>query len=360
MNKIYYLIIFIISFSVLSAQEKLSKEEKARREKNIQAGNPFAKYGSKAPVATLSKGKYLEVHDLDSIVTIGTSRWHVDKKQIVGNIVQDSLNPDAQPIGDRAGRWMSPDPLSDEFPSTSPYVSFNNNPLFFTDPTGMAPIPPDWYIDNRTGRIIGQDGASTNNYRLVDGRDFADIKSSNGGSTLSASATSQLQNAEISKVVTYNDAQIQQEIQTITDLSRTNEHQTDIILDKYTAVVSALRGEPGPAVGGSATFTVGTTASGATVASNNSFLIGNVHGHNLTTEAGKINVTGTSATDRNSSMSTGVTIYATDAYNTAVGGSANIGRVTSDGVQTNNVGQTKGAGTGTFNIGQDALDKLPR
>ncbi|PDS23680.1 hypothetical protein [Flavobacterium branchiophilum] len=30
---------------MLSAQELLSKEEKARREKNIQAGNPFAKYG---------------------------------------------------------------------------------------------------------------------------------------------------------------------------------------------------------------------------------------------------------------------------------------------------------------------------
>lgn len=139
MSKIYYLFIFIFSFSVLSAQEKLSKEEIARRAKNVQAGNPFVKYGSKAPVATLSKGKYLEVHDLDSIVTIGTSRWHVDKKQIVGNIVQDSLNPDAQPIGDRAGRWMSPDPLSDEFPSTSPYVSFSNNPIRFTDPTGMAP-----------------------------------------------------------------------------------------------------------------------------------------------------------------------------------------------------------------------------
>ena len=55
MQKIYYLLILLLSFSVLSAQEKLSKEEKARREKNIQAGNPFAKYGNKAPVATLSK-----------------------------------------------------------------------------------------------------------------------------------------------------------------------------------------------------------------------------------------------------------------------------------------------------------------
>ncbi|EKT3957111.1 hypothetical protein NTJ28_001084 [Flavobacterium psychrophilum] len=156
MRKIYYLLIFIFSFSVLSAQEKLSKEEKARREKNIQAGNPFAKYGYKAKVATLSKGKYLEFHDLDSIVTIGTSRWHVDNKKIVGDIVQDTLNIDAQPIGDAPGMWMSPDPLTEEFPSTSPYVAFNNNPVRFTDPTGMAPEDCcDGLLDFVAGSIAG-------------------------------------------------------------------------------------------------------------------------------------------------------------------------------------------------------------
>ena len=156
MKKIYYLFIFIFSFSVLSAQEKLSIEEKARREKNIQAGNPFAQFGYKAKIATLSKGKYLEFHDLDSIVTIGTVRWHVYKNEIVGRIVLDSLNPDAQPIGDRAGRWISPDPLSEEFPEWSPYTFVNNNPLRFNDPTGMAAedvMPPDDYLIKQNGNI---------------------------------------------------------------------------------------------------------------------------------------------------------------------------------------------------------------
>ena len=153
MRKIYYLLLLIFSFSVLSAQEKLSKEEKARREKNIQAGNPFAKYGSKAPVATLSKGKYLEVHDLDSIVTIGTSRWHVDNKKIVCDIIIDSLNVDAQPIGDRVGRWMSPDPLSEEFPSWSPYNMSFNNPVRYVDPDGRAPTDIIGTFNKQTGKL---------------------------------------------------------------------------------------------------------------------------------------------------------------------------------------------------------------
>ena len=165
MNKQFFLYIFILFFGLSQAQEKLSKEEKARRERNIQAGNPFVKYGSKAPVATLSKGKYLEVHDLDSIVTIGTMRWHVDNKQIVGHIVRDTLNPDAQPIGDSPGMWMSPDPLSEEFPDKSPYAFANNNPLRFTDPTGMAPedmIPPDDHFDFK-GNYLYTDNKKSNN-----------------------------------------------------------------------------------------------------------------------------------------------------------------------------------------------------
>ena len=127
---------------MLSAQVKLTKEEKARREKNIKAGNPFVKYGCKAPVATLSKGKYLEVHDLDSIVIIGSTRWQVDKKIIVGEIKIDSLNADAQPLGDAAGIWMSPDPLSEEYPNWSPYSYTMDNPINLIDPDGRAVAKP--------------------------------------------------------------------------------------------------------------------------------------------------------------------------------------------------------------------------
>ena len=154
MKNYYFLLLCFLTFNMLSAQETLSKEEQARREKNIQAGNPFAKFGYKAKVATLSKGKYLEVHDLDSIVTIGSIRYHVDNKQIVGNIVIDTTDMYARPIGDTPSRWLSPDPLSEEFPDWSPYTMCYDNPVKFVDPDGRAAFSP---IYGTNGQFLGTD-----------------------------------------------------------------------------------------------------------------------------------------------------------------------------------------------------------
>ncbi len=38
----------------------------------------------------------------------------------------------------RLGRWKSLDPLAGKYPGQSPYASFNNNPVFFTDPQAAA------------------------------------------------------------------------------------------------------------------------------------------------------------------------------------------------------------------------------
>lgn len=157
MKKLFYLLVILFSVNASIAQQKLSKEERERREKNIQAGNPFVQFGYKAKIATLSKGKYLEFHDQDSVVTIGTVRLHVNKKQIVGTFIQDSLNPDAQPIGDRAARWISIDPLSEEFTEWSPYNMCFNNPVKYIDPDGRGPL--DWF-KNQAGKVVWFDSTA--------------------------------------------------------------------------------------------------------------------------------------------------------------------------------------------------------
>jgi len=45
----------------------------------------------------------------------------------------------------RIGRWFSIDPLFNYFPWQSPYVAFDNNPIFYKDPKGAASEPHDNY-----------------------------------------------------------------------------------------------------------------------------------------------------------------------------------------------------------------------
>ena len=109
-------------------------------------------------MATLSKGKCLKVHDLNSIVTIGSVRYHVDKNQIVGTIVIDTTDMYARPIGDTPSRWLSPDPLSEEFTSWSPYTFVFNSPMRFIDPDGMA---PDDFVKRKDGSIYWDNNANS-------------------------------------------------------------------------------------------------------------------------------------------------------------------------------------------------------
>jgi hypothetical protein len=87
-------------------------------------------------------------------------------------------------------------------------------------------------------------------------------------------------------------------------------------------------------------------------------LIAQAHGHNLSQDPGLVNIPGTSSEyDVPLANSSGIMIYAIDAYSTPIGQPAAIHSVTPSGDQQNFRGYTHGNGScnETINVGLEAL-----
>jgi hypothetical protein len=101
---------------------------------------PFEQYGYKVKIATLSKGKYIEHFDQDTIVQIGTVLMNRRSGKIVSFVKYDTTLGEYSLKPELVSRWMSPDPLAEEFYSESPYNFGHNNPVKYIDPDGRAPL----------------------------------------------------------------------------------------------------------------------------------------------------------------------------------------------------------------------------
>lgn len=116
--------------------------------------NPFKSIGKKGKILTLSKGKYVEVFDYDTIQRIGTVLFNIRTKKIVKLLDADKT---FKKFSDNssASRWYSPDPMSDKGKniSYSPYVYTFNNPINYIDPDGQDGIK---VIDNKNKTITVQ------------------------------------------------------------------------------------------------------------------------------------------------------------------------------------------------------------
>jgi hypothetical protein len=121
MNKLYliiFLLIFYFSSSLLSQE------------------HPWEKYGFKPKIITLSKGKYQEFHDNDTIVEIGSAVFDRKNGRIIGIVKADTSANYLIMKPSIVSRWISPDNFAEKYFSLSPYNYVANNPLSNTDPTG--------------------------------------------------------------------------------------------------------------------------------------------------------------------------------------------------------------------------------
>lgn len=109
--------------------------------------NPFRSIGKETEVLTLSKGKYVEIHDNDSLQRIGSVIINMNTGTIYKLLDRDTLYSESTLDPTIISRWYSPDPLASQFPGQSPYSSMDNNPVLKIDPLGLA--AEDWFENSK-------------------------------------------------------------------------------------------------------------------------------------------------------------------------------------------------------------------
>jgi len=115
-----------------------------------QEKNVFEKYGFNPKIVTLSKGKYNEFHDNDTIVEIGSVLFNIKSGKIIGLSRLNNLD-ELENKSAIISRWMSIDSKAEEYSSWSPYNYVMNNPIIFIDPDGR--YVDDFIVDAQTGTV---------------------------------------------------------------------------------------------------------------------------------------------------------------------------------------------------------------
>ncbi len=302
---------------------------------------PFEEYGYKVKVATLSKGKYVEFFDQDTLVQVGSVMLNRLTGRLVYFVITDTAYSEATLKPELISRWISPDPLAAERYDFSPYNFVRNNPIIFTDPTGAL---DEYYgIVNNTLVHLGSDGQG-NNIRLVaEGQHEAAVQNLNGSSTTQDQINT-LRSSDMSQVVTFNESQVQTEAQGANDrtVDRGLENSFVVTLDPATATVGAQTGAEGTNKKVKNEFTSFDGGAGLWLNDGSKMALATGHGHPTQTD-GSVNVPGYSKEDSQTAGT--LPTYSMDSYSAGKGGAATIHQAIPNGTKgksgTNPVGTTQ-------------------
>src|SRR6266700_5266496 len=85
-----------------------------------QDKNPFQSIGKKGKILTLSKGKYEELFDQDSIQQIGTALVNIYQMKLI-KLLKDRQEAKRLLNNSTNSKFLSVDPLSQKYPWYTPY-----------------------------------------------------------------------------------------------------------------------------------------------------------------------------------------------------------------------------------------------
>ena len=163
--------------------------------------NPFAPIGQNQRYYTLSGGLFDEMHPKADTGEYFHALLNTKTKRIIAFTPLDTLgNNEVDPVVFA----LSVDPLAAMLPSYSPYAAFNDNPIFYTDPTGASaegpPTGPGGCVfpDDETGSSVGG-LAQVLNTTGTGGSNSTNTGTSSAGSSSTPLSTDKLRSMAIQK-----------------------------------------------------------------------------------------------------------------------------------------------------------------